>query len=227
MEFIDNFETRNNHYTNKIKDSKYIEGNQQILVEEGKKDICEIIIGNHEINYESLEEKEKSMFITNKKLEIASNVILKGNYCKKFSLSLIQNGFQQSNMLSSILYLNDYYNINCIIYNQDTNKYYRTSLKNYEPFFCKFKNSSWFLGKSEGKIDTSNNLDDLKHILSLDTDWMIYKPFLLNLAKYKLKDLEEIAEKEGIGLVNTSTGKKKLKKDIYNEINLKHFTQDI
>ena len=42
----------------------------------------------------------------------------------------------------------------------------------------------------------------------------------------KIKDLENIAKQENINL-SQSNGKKKLKKDIYDEINLKHYIQDI
>ena len=51
---------------------------------------------------------------------------------------------------------------------------------------------------------------------------MIYKPYLLNISKYKVLELEKIAEENNISLVNNN-GKKKLKKELYNEINLKYF----
>jgi hypothetical protein len=46
------------------------------------------------------------------------------------------------------------------------------------------------------------------------------------ITKYKLKDLESIANEFSIPIVNAS-GKKKLKKQLYEDINLKHYTQDI
>ena len=39
MEFIEDFEKRDNHYTQKIRTSKYTEGNMQ-LVKKGKEDIA-------------------------------------------------------------------------------------------------------------------------------------------------------------------------------------------
>ena len=107
MEFIQGFELKNNNYTSKIKDSKYIEGNQQVI-KKGANDICEIIIGNNEIDYESIDKKQKSQFITSKKIQIASDIKLNDNYISDFSESLIQNGLQKINILSSILYLNEY-----------------------------------------------------------------------------------------------------------------------
>ena len=55
---------------------------------------------------------------------------------------------------------------------------------------------------------------------------MIFKPYLKPLAKYKVKELEQIATDLSISLKDNQ-GKKKLKKQLYDEINLKHFTQDI
>ena len=63
-------------------------------------DICEIIIGNNEIEYSSYGNLQKSSFILKKKLEIASNVISKENYSKQFTTPLIQAGFQNKNVFS-------------------------------------------------------------------------------------------------------------------------------
>ena len=228
MEFIEIFENSTNQYSKKIKDSKYTEGRQEIQ-KKGVDDICEIIIGNNEIEYSSCENSQKSSLILKKKLEIASNIVPKENHTKKFSVSLIQNGFQSKNVFSSILYLNEYYKIHCIIYNEDTNQYYRTSLKNYDPLYCVYKNDSWFI-MNEVTVDTkhfSNDVNGLDTILTMDMkDIYIYKPYLMPITKYKLKDLEEIAKGEDISL-NGTTGKKKLKKQLYDDINLKHYTQDI
>tara|TARA_B100000427_G_scaffold323932_1_gene328172 strand:+ start:1221 stop:1907 length:687 start_codon:yes stop_codon:yes gene_type:complete len=228
MEFIEIFENSTNQYSKKIKDSKYTEGRQEIK-KKGVDDICEIIIGNNEIEYSSCENSQKSSLILKKKLEIASNIVPKENHTKKFSVSLIQNGFQSKNVFSSILYLNEYYKIHCIIYNEDTNQYYRTSLKNYDPLYCVYKNDSWFI-MNEVTVDTkhfSNDMNGLDTILTMDMkDIYIYKPYLMPITKYKLKDLEEIAKDEDISL-NGTTGKKKLKKQLYDDINLKHYTQDI
>ena len=228
MEFIEIFENSTNQYSKKIKDSKYTEGRQEIQ-KKGVDDICEIIIGNNEIEYSSCENSQKSSLILKKKLEIASNIVPKENHTKKFSVSLIQNGFQSKNVFSSILYLNEYYKIHCIIYNEDTNQYYRTSLKNYDPLYCVYKNDSWFI-MNEVTVDTkhfSNDMNGLDTILTMDMkDIYIYKPYLMPITKYKVKDLEEIAKDEDISL-NGTTGKKKLKKHLYDDINLKHYTQDI
>ena len=156
-------------------------------------------------------------------------MVSKDNYTKKFTIQLVQSGLQNKNVFSSILYLNEYYKVHCIIYNEDTNKYYRTSLKDYEPLYCIYRNNSWFttnelMGDS---TQLSDDITDLSTILTIDIkDIYIYKPYLMPITKYKLKDLEEIAKDNDIQLGN-ETGKKKLKKQLYEEINLKHYIQDI
>ena len=228
MEFIELFENSNNDFSKKIKESKYLEG-VKVNTPKGVDDICEIIIGSNEIEYSSCSSSQKPSFIYTKKLEIASNVDVKDNYIRKFSLSIIQNGLQNKNNLSSILYLNEYYKVNCIIYNEDTNMVYQTSLKNYEKLYCIYKNNSWF-PVNESIIETTKTSTDIKELdktLTFDIDDIyIYKPYLTSITKYKLKDLENIANEFSIPLVNAS-GKKKLKKQLYEDINLKHYTQDI
>lgn len=232
MEFINDFESNSNNYTQKINNSKYTEG-KKIVKGKGVDDICEIIIGNNEIEYESCDPLQKGSFVNNKKLEIASNVVKNTKYSKKFTVPLIQKGLQGKNILSSVLYLNEYYKVNCIIYNKDTDEYYQTSLKNYDPLYCIYKNNSWFRSKAYIDIKKLQNfghlydISSLENILTLDhPDIYIYKPFLLAFSKYKAKELEVIAGQEGIALVNEE-GKKKIKKQLYDEINLKHYIQDI
>ena len=115
MEFITDFEKNTNEYSTKIKDSIYLEKAKDVGVK-GIKDICEVIIGANEIEYQTISASEKPKFVQDKKLDIASKVIKNTKHTKKFSESLIQNGFQSINHFSSILYLNELYKVNCIIY---------------------------------------------------------------------------------------------------------------
>lgn len=223
MEFIEKFNDQKFDYSKKIKDSKFLEGNQKIILHPGVKDISEIIIGNNEIDFISIEDDHKKQYIINKKLQIASDVQKDNSFTKKFTVSLIQNGLQNMNYLSSILYLNHYYKIHCIIYNQDTNKYYQTTMKNYPKLICIYKDNKWKKLDKELPNDINySDIQELNQILNIDTDWMIYKSYLQNISKYKLPDLEKIAQENDISLVNEK-GKKKLKKELYNEINLKYF----
>ena len=228
MEFITDFEKNTNGYSKKIKDSIYHETAKPIEVK-GCKDICEVIIGANEIEYQSISTSEKSKFIRDKKLDIASNVIKNEKHTKKFSQSLIQKGLQGINHFSSVLYMNEIYKVNCIIYNKDTNKYYSTTVKDYEPLYCVYRNNSWFQVNDTIEFEKLKfaEITELSSVVTLDyPSILIYQQFLESLSKYKVKQLEEIAVNEGISLVN-GTGKKKIKKELYDDINLKHYIQDI
>jgi len=228
MEFIERFESEAYKYTKTIKTSSFVEGHgKKVQKKEGTKDICEVIIGANEIEYSSIEKVQKPHFIINKKLEIASNIEKNEIFSKKFSTSLIQSGLQNNNHISSIFYLNHYYKVHCIIYNQDTKKYYQTTVKEYPKVVCIYKDNKWSESTEEipEKINYSD-IQELNQIIELDVDWMIYKPFLASFSKYKLPELEKIATENDVSL-ETITGKKKLKKDLFDDINLKHFKKDI
>ena len=215
MEFIEDFIKSKNEFASKINDSKYLEKPKKLKTVKGVNDICELIIGQNEIEYSSLSTPEKINYIRNKKLELASSINLSKNYIKKWKTKLIQNGLQDSNNLSSILYLNELYNVKTIIYNSETNEYYTTTLKNYEPIYCQYKNNSWYLIDSKNvkydTLDIKTEIKNLDTIIKLDIDTiMIHYSFLEALSKYKLSDLVTIAEKEGISMID-SKGKKKLK----------------
>ena len=226
MNFIEEFENNTNSFTKKIKDSSYLEGNIKVKVK-GVDDISEVIIGENEITYESMEKEHKKQFIVNKKLEIASTFKKDDKYNRKFSVSLIQNGFQNKNYLSSILYLNIYYKIHCVIYNENTRKYYQTTMKDYPKLICCYKDDKWVkVDGNENQNLEYSDISELSNILTLDIDWLIYKPYLSSLSKYKVGDLETIAKENEIDLKN-SKGKKKTKKELYDSINLKYFKQDI
>ena len=226
MEFIKDFKNKHNNYTQKIKDSRFFE---QKKIIKGVQDICELIISNYELNYSILNDNEKPKFIQDKKLLIANtldDVNMKEKYNKKFSKALIMKGLQETNVFSSILYLNEYYNCNCIIYNNDTNKYYRTGIKNNEEVVCEFKNNSWFLIQNKDNINCVDEINELSNIITMDIDTnMIYKLYLQSISKYKVNDLQTIASELNISL--TKNGKKKTKQELYNQINLKKIVESI
>ena len=67
MEFIKEFENNTNQYSKKIKDSIYLEKAKKIDVK-GCEDICEVIIGANEIEYQTIGEVGKNKFITDNTL---------------------------------------------------------------------------------------------------------------------------------------------------------------
>tara|TARA_B110000285_G_C15136245_1_gene627129 strand:- start:1807 stop:2496 length:690 start_codon:yes stop_codon:yes gene_type:complete len=229
MEFIEDFKGLNNTFTKKIKDSIFVE---QIKTEQkisgGFVDICQVIIQENDLEYSSQQESHKNIYTKNKKIQISEMVVKNDAYVKSFSPSLIQNGLQHPNHLSSILHLNELYKINCVIYNPSVNKYFKTSLKNYAKLICIYKNNKWFFSNDNIEDHDISDFEEsgIENILTIDTDFLIFKPHLQNISKYKLDDLLKICSDEGIETLKEN-GKKKLKKDLYNEINLKHYQQDI
>ena len=67
-----------------------------------------------------------------------------------------------------------------------------------------------------------NPISELSEILTIDSDIMIFKSKLESLSKYKVKDLEKMCSENGISILNKD-GKKKLKKELYNELSMVFF----
>ena len=98
--------------------------------------------------------------------------------------NIIQNGFQEKNQLSSLLYLNDYYKCNLIIYNKGLNTYYKTCVKEYDYVICIYENNQWFLDEKQeiniNEIETYSDIQDLSNVITMDLMTnMIYKLFLV------------------------------------------------
>tara|TARA_B100001094_G_scaffold20556_1_gene17388 strand:- start:45 stop:728 length:684 start_codon:yes stop_codon:yes gene_type:complete len=221
MDLIQDHQGKQNTYSQKINSSKYIEGENKTVTIKGVNDILELIIGNNDIQYATIEKKQKTHYIEKKKLEIAENIVKSDLYSKNFNVQLLQNGFQNINHLSSILYLNEYYKINCIIYNDTTDRYYHTSLKDYPKLLCIYKHNSWFIDTKgiQNEIVKFYDINDLSNILTMDiTDINIFKPYLLHISKYKIKDLEDMCN--NINIPVKVYGKRRLKQELYNDINL-------
>ena len=62
------------------------------------------------------------------------------------SKSLICKNLQQinDNNLSSLLFYNEHFKINLIIYNKADYKFYKTGLKNYEKIYITYHNKIWY-----------------------------------------------------------------------------------
>ena len=192
---ISEYTINTNNYTSKIRDSIFIQGNENTILTKGKEDICEIIIGENEIEYGTIPDNQKTQYIVSKKLDIGSDIFLDDIISKKLTTTIINNGLQNFNHLSTILYLNEYYKINCVIHNKSTGKYYATTVRDYPKITSIYNNNSWFIDKNivESIPEYSNN-EELTNILTVDCDFNIYKPYLKPITKYKLKDLEEICK---------------------------------
>ena len=181
MDFIEKFKDNNNNFTDKIKQSKYIEDDIKNIKKKGFDDISEIFISNYDLNYKLLENNEKMNYCMKKKLELASN-FQNFNYNSKFNESLICNGLQDKNNLSTILYLNDYYHCNLIIYNKYTDKFYKTSIKdNNDKLGCIFENNQWFSYENIKNDFQNNDILELNQIINSDGN---HYTMLSNCDKY-------------------------------------------
>jgi len=223
MEFVDRFSNTANNYSKKIKECKFTEGSCVLKKEVGYKDICELFFKNYSAEYQILPTNDdKENFIYQKKLDLAGlNDFDKSKYIPKFSKKLISSGLQELNSLSSILYLNLYFGCNLIICNHSTNRYYRTGFRVDNIMMCEYRNNSWFSKETTLQDVEFSDMNDLESILNVDINTiMIDKSSLKSIGNYKMDELKKMAGELNISL--TGNGKNKLKKELYEEINLKN-----
>tara|TARA_B110000967_G_C18845685_1_gene541832 strand:+ start:484 stop:1161 length:678 start_codon:yes stop_codon:yes gene_type:complete len=220
MELIKEYKNVHNDYTKKIRVTKYTEGENITREVEGVKDICEIIISQNDQEYDTVQKTQRKNYIIKKKLEIADVVEKNERFTKSFNPKLIQRGLQNNNHISSILYMNELYKVNTVIYNTITNKFYKTSFMDYPILFCEYKNNSWH-HLEDVKVDENTKyhpISEIPDILTHDTTMMIFKSNMESISKYKIKDLEIMCSEND--LETTRNGKKKLKKELYDELSL-------
>lgn len=131
----------------------------------------------------------------------------------------IQSGLQGKNMLSSLLYLSDYYKIRFVIIKDK--KYYNTCIKSkYQEKYLLLDNNKFQI---KDKIDKSEyskgnyfeNSFIIENNLNISS-FNIYKTDMKAISNYSLKELCEIAKENNIQTQIGSKNKKKI--DLYNEI---------
>lgn len=220
----------NNSYSKKINDSKYtqnINTKQQTCIEQSKQfnSIYECILSIKDVSYQILNNSEKSDYIKHHLLELCN--IVDSEY-DKYNLNkkvlskqkLCRNLQGNNNILSSILFYNEYFKLNLIIFNQSTNKFYKTGLKNYEKLYLSCSDKKWTIHDSIEDPEEYSDISDLNAVIDIDLkDNFIYNTYLKAISNYKADDLITIANELNIGLTKEG-GKKKTKKELYDEINL-------
>jgi len=213
-----NYKTPNTH--NKYKDiNKYYSS------------FDELIISFKEPDYLLSENKE--LFLNKIKLNIANlldedkiQYYDKYNYSKQFNTSLIQGGLQENNMISTLIYLSDYYNINVFIYYKISDKYYNYIDKNEKNVYIIYDNTGWKLSDVNfdlDKIDVLSMRDLVKEAFITNNlkNKNVYKSHLQPISKYKMTELIKIAEENNVLLIDKK-GKKKVKQKLYDDINYKY-----
>ena len=83
------------------------------------------------------------------RMKLASDIHMDDIQQKLVSKQMIQNGLLEDNLLSTILYLNHHYKTNCVIKNKETDKYYKTGIRNYPTFITVYDNGKWYLEKTK------------------------------------------------------------------------------
>ena len=231
MEIFKDLKTNNNNLSEKITKNKYTQNIvEKLCIEENKytettnfKSIYELILSIKDNEYQILEMKEKDKYVSDKKIVLCSNIddeYNNYNFNKKIlSKSLICSNLQKykDNLLSLILFYNDYFNINLIL--SHDNKFYKSGLKNYENISIKHTKNGWIIQEINSQNIKFENILDLKYCIELDIKTnFIYNLYLKSISNYKADELINIANELNIDL--NKNGKKKIKKELYDEINL-------
>ena len=247
MNIIKNIEY-DQYYTQDIIESKYTQHN--IKKEKSNQDVNIDIKEKEDLNYKKFSQrKEKTLeelllftydynsmlqedpkiYINKRKIELASLIddhtdktydIF--NYDKKFSKRLIQQGLQERDTLSSVLYISDLYNITIVLYDKYNNKYYKLSQKEKPLVYIEYYNHNFRIIENPTNefkdIKYENNIGGLENIIECNIKKIdIYKKYLKAISNYKIEQLINIAENLNINI--KENGKKKTKKMLYDEIN--------
>ena len=204
-------------------DNECVKYTKQVMIKKYKT-LYELILSIKDHNYTILEENEKDKYVSEQKMLLCSKVddeYETYNFNKRIlSKSLICSNLQKNkdNLLSLILFYNDYFNINLIILHD--NKFYKTGLKNYDNIYIKYTKYGWTtININLDNIEYENILD-FKYGIELDLKTnFIYNQYLKAISNYKSDELINISKELNIDLLKVD-GKKKIKKDLYEEINI-------
>ena len=186
------------------------------------KTLYELILSIRDHNYTILEDKEKDKYISEQKMLLCSEADDKYNtykFNRKLSKSLICSNLQKfnDNLLSLMLFYNEYFKINLVFCNKGV--YYKSGLKNYENIYISYNNKRWFIWNNVPENIKFNNILNIEHTIILDIKTnFIYILHLKAISNYKSNELIIIAKELNIDLMKNS--KKKVKKELYDEINL-------
>ena len=215
-------------YSKKIEVSKYTQCiNQDLDIDDTKyfKSIFELILSIKDFNYDILDKEEVDNYVKTQILNLCNIVDTEYdnyNFNKKIlSKLMICNNLQiNKDTLSLILFYNEYYKINLIIFNKDSNKFYKTGLKDYEKVYISYYDKKWHIINEVDDSCEYSDINELSNVFDIDVKTnFIYNTYLKAISNYKADDLITIANECNINLIKDN-GKKKTKKELYDEINL-------
>jgi len=217
-----------NDYSKKISVNKYT---QDIYVKQDKPSvkyfdsIYECLLSQKDVPYQILNDGEKPDYVKQHLLELCNTVDSEYdtyNFNKKVlsKQKLCRHLQGNKNVLSSILFYNEYFKVNLIIFNQSTNKFYKTGLKNYDNMYISCSDKKWLIHESVEDPGKYSDISDLSSVIEIDMkDNFVYNTYLKAISNYKADDLTNIANELNVSLIKDN-GKKKTKKELYDEINL-------
>ena len=226
MDILNNIKYKQK-YSLTIRNSKYTQSTDNVTniihdVSNSYKTLEELIIYTYDHN--SILNDNTQLYIEQVKLKLATDIDEKSSdkyekfkYSKKMKKNLIQNGLQKIDTISSIIYLGDIFSTDIIIKTNDN--YYQLVNRKRDKFFVEYKDGLWrSIKKQEYSLEES--IEYLQNILNFNINpGDIYIKYLKPISNYKIQELMDIAEKHSIDV--KINGKKKTKKQLYEEINIK------
>ena len=224
MELLSNLKSSKN-YCDSIRSSSYTQCISSYPKTKVYQNINDLFMDRFDPTCSILEEKDKPVYRKQRIIEIATDIDeKKETHYDKFQYSskhmkpsVIQTGLQVPNSLSSVLYLGDLYKVTPVIHLDTSKLKIITSKKSRTNFHILYKDGS-FMELEESPDFTVGGYKDLGECFVLNIkDLSVYSNYLDPIGKYKAPDLIEIAKKIQLSLeVN---GKKKVKKQLYDDIN--------
>ena len=222
-------------YCENIKESPYVQRVNDVVNTKVYQDINNLFIDKFDPTCNILDEKDKDLYYVQRLLEIATDIDEKNdtNYLnykyssKVFKPSLIQYGLQTPNCLSSVIYLGDFYKVTPVIYIDSIKTKIIISQKKRDNIHILYRDGTFT--ELDEPLDESldykqGSYDDLKHCLVLNVKKLdVYELGLQPLGKYKVTELVELSNK--VNLPIEENGKKKVKKQLYDELYLYYLNQ--
>jgi hypothetical protein len=191
----------------------------------------ECILSEYDPLFSTIPENERKIYLKQRVMEICTLLDeQKNKYYDSYHFNekimkpkiiqqSLQLSLQKKTTLSSLYYLNEFYQKHFVII--EHSKYYETSLKDFsKDFILKQWNKYSFYPMNDsyqkGPLNQLPIDSDLKKTKLVD----IYHKFLESIGKYKINDLQTIAD--NLKISSKINGKNKTKQNLYDEINLFH-----
>lgn len=225
MELLSNLKSSKN-YCESIRSSSFTQQISSYPKSKVYQTINDLFMDRFDPTCSILEEKDKPVYRKQRILEIATDIDeKKDTHYTKFQYSskhmkpsVIQTGLQIPNSLSSVLYLGDLYKVTPVIHLETLKIKVTTSKKTRENFHILYKDGS-FMELDKPTDFKMGEYKDLGECFVLNVkDLSVYSNYLDPIGKYKVPELIEIAQKVQLPL--EINGKKKVKKQLYDDINV-------